>query len=72
VVEEAPPEAGVDGVPPTPVELPPTDGVVPGLGVGRSEGVGGIPAPGAAGVPGFAPMPDADLGCDVGTRLGAS
>jgi hypothetical protein len=71
VLEEPPPEAGVDGVPPEPVDVPPTDGVAPGLGAGRPEGAAGVaaPVPGAAGVPGFIPLLDGGVGCELGARF---
>jgi hypothetical protein len=71
VLEEPPPDDGVEGVPPEPVDVPPTDGVAAGLGVGRSEGVPGVAAPvsDAAGVPGFAPLLDGGVGCEVGARF---
>jgi hypothetical protein len=74
VLEEPPPDDGVEGVPPEPMDEPPTDGVAAGLGVGRSAGVPGVaaPVPGAAGVPGFAPLLDAGVGCEVGARFGMS
>src|SRR5687767_7559183 len=66
VLEEPPPDDGVEGVPPEPGALPPTDGVAAGLGVGCSEGVPGVaaPVPGAAGVPGFAPLLNGGVDCE--------
>lgn len=71
VLEPLPPDAGFDDVPPEPADVPPTDGVASGLGVGRSEAVPDVadPTPGAAGVPGFPPLLDAGVGCELGARF---
>jgi hypothetical protein len=67
-------DPGVGVAFPEPGGVPPTEGAVPGLGVGRSDGVPGVlaPAPGAAGVPGFAPPLGEDVGVGAGTRFRAS
>ena len=66
------PDPGVAVAFPAPGDVPPTEGTAPGLGVGRSDGVPGVlaPGPGAAGVPGFAPPLDGDT--RGGTRFRAS
>ena len=49
--------SGLGVVAPGLAAVPPTDGGVVGLGVGRSDGVAGV-TPGAVGVPGFEPRPE--------------
>ncbi len=68
------PDPGVEVVFPAPGDVPPTEGAVAGLGVGRSIGVPDVltPGPGAAGVPGFAPPLDGAVGASAGARFGAS